>query len=280
MKLRQALFFPRSRFAEDYVLCAVAAAGLRGIWETAAGWRVYLQRPLSPAAAVRWRRLGARPLAVAARNWSAYGRRRLRPIPLTRRAVVLPDRRRYLGPHLLRLQIPPGQAFGTGDHATTALTARLLEEEILSRPAEERRRLRLLDVGTGSGILAILAAKLGVGRCLGLDVDRLALEAAERNVRRNRVSAAVAVSGQPLEKVRGRYPLLAANILSQTLIRFRPHFARLVPSGGALLLSGILASQGAEIERAFGRQFRLERRLSRGEWLAYRYRKKPRPRSQ
>jgi ribosomal protein L11 methyltransferase len=139
--------------------------------------------------------------------------------------------------------IDPGIAFGTGTHESTRLSLAALER--LVRGGET-----MLDVGTGSGILAIAARKLGVRSVLAIDIDPEALKAARENATRNRVRGIV-TSGQPIGAVKGRYPLVVANVESRVLIPHAAELARTVAPGGTLLLAGLLAPELSEIRAAY-----------------------------
>jgi ribosomal protein L11 methyltransferase len=140
--------------------------------------------------------------------------------------------------------LDPGMAFGTGTHPTTALCLAAVSEAVTARPG-----LSVLDVGTGSGLLAIAARKLGAGRTAGVDVDPVAVRVAEENAARNGV--ALELSDAPAGAVAGTFDLVVANILANTLVELAPDLvARLAP-GGALVLSGILAPQAEEVRAAY-----------------------------
>jgi ribosomal protein L11 methyltransferase len=157
--------------------------------------------------------------------------------------------------------LDPGMAFGTGTHPTTALCLGAVDEFLLARPGAS-----LLDVGTGSGLLAIAARKLGAGRVAATDDDPTAVEVARQNAARNR--ADVEVGGAPLSEVRGPFDLVVANILASTLVDLAPALSRQVAPGGQLLLAGLLEGQAEEVRRAFiatGLAAMEERRD--GEWV-------------
>jgi len=140
--------------------------------------------------------------------------------------------------------LDPGMAFGTGTHPTTALCLAALSELVTGRPG-----LSVLDVGTGSGLLAIAARKLGAGRTVGVDNDPVAVRVARENAERNGVDVALSVT--PAGDVPGTFDLVLANILANTLVELAPALeARLAP-GGVVLLSGILAPQAEEVRAAY-----------------------------
>ena len=157
--------------------------------------------------------------------------------------------------------LDPGMAFGTGSHPTTALCLSAVADALLGRPGAS-----VLDVGTGSGLLAIAARKLGAGRVAAIDHDPAAVEVARGNAARNRVD--VEVSGRPIEEVRGPFDLVVANILANTLVDLAPALARQVAPGGRLLLAGLLAGQAEEVRRAaLAAGLRAEGERRDGEWV-------------
>jgi ribosomal protein L11 methyltransferase len=145
-------------------------------------------------------------------------------------------------PGALRLVLEPGLAFGTGDHPTTGLCLEELDRFVQSHPGAS-----VLDVGTGSGILAIAAKKLGAGATVGTDNDPVALRVARENAEVNGVAFDVRA-----EIPEGAtFDLVLANILANTLCDLAPGLSRAVAPGGRLLLSGILETQAAEVEAAY-----------------------------
>jgi ribosomal protein L11 methyltransferase len=145
--------------------------------------------------------------------------------------------------------IEPGLAFGTGHHASTRLClARIAELGGLLRAPWE-----LLDVGCGTGILAIAAVRLGAARALGLDHDRQALVVAAENLALNGVGDCIALSEAPVGEVAGRFGLVVANILAGTLSELAEPISARVAPGGHLALAGILASQAPEVTEHYRR---------------------------
>jgi ribosomal protein L11 methyltransferase len=140
--------------------------------------------------------------------------------------------------------LDPGMAFGTGTHPTTSLCLAALSE-LLS----VRHGAAVLDVGTGSGLLAIAAAKLGAGRVAGNDNDPVAVAVARENAARN--GAAVELTTDPVPALRGPFDVVVANILANTLVELAPQLAAQLAPGGVVLLSGILAPQEEEVRAAY-----------------------------
>ena len=165
-------------------------------------------------------------------------------------------------PGALRLTDAP--VFGTGLHPTTALCLEALDEVVAaSRPDF------VLDVGTGSGVLALAALLKGVPQAVGLDTDAGALTAAAEHARLNHLGDRLTlVQGGP-EAVQGAWPLVLANVLAAPLIEMAPVLVRRVGHGGELVLSGIPWSVAQEVERAYGRVgMRLASSTTRAGWTA------------
>jgi ribosomal protein L11 methyltransferase len=145
------------------------------------------------------------------------------------------------------LVIDPGQAFGTGSHASTRLALVLLD----ALPDEERRGARVLDVGTGTGVLALAALRRGAGRAVAVDLDPDATRAARENARRNRLGRrTLVVTGGLGALAPGLFDLVLANLLRTELLPVLPEIAGRLRTGGVAILSGLLDREGAEVERA------------------------------
>jgi ribosomal protein L11 methyltransferase len=162
------------------------------------------------------------------------------------------------------LRLADGPAFGTGLHVTTALCLETLESMLeISRPA------RVLDIGTGSGVLALAALMHGVERAVGLDIDGDALRVASKNARINGLATRLhLVRGGP-DAVSGAWPVVLANVLAASLVEMAALVVRRVGHGGRVVLSGIPASVAADVEQAYRhlgmRQLRAE---TRAGWTA------------
>jgi ribosomal protein L11 methyltransferase len=165
-------------------------------------------------------------------------------------------------PDALRLIDAP--AFGTGLHPTTALCLEALDEIIQVAAPDS-----VLDVGTGSGVLALAALMLGVPRALAIDLDEDALHAAAQNARLNDLHERVELARGGPETVVGTWPLVLANVLAAPLIEIAPTLVRCVGHHGQLVLSGIPSSVELDVDRAY-RHLGMRRMAtkSRGGWVA------------
>jgi ribosomal protein L11 methyltransferase len=150
------------------------------------------------------------------------------------------------------IEIDPERAFGTGNHPSTALCIEILEHIISSVSAGEGDSgPSVLDVGTGSGILGIVAARQGAQRVLGLEIDPEALEAAQRNVDRNGVGEIMSVTLTPLDQVEQTFDVVVANLTASLLTHMADDLVGHVSAQGLLLLSGIVAEQVEEVAKCF-----------------------------
>ncbi len=204
---------------------------------------------------------------VAYGNWAEGWKAHFKPRSIGRRLVVAPSWER-VEPQEGRVvvRVDPGMAFGTGQHETTSLCLVALEDAI--GRADPADGLSVLDVGTGSGILAIAAVRLGASRAVGIDNDPEAVAAARENVAENGLEGTVAIDGRPLEAVDGRFPIVVANILAEALIAMAPSLAAKVEPGGALILSGILSHLAGSVADAYrARGFSNPEVRREGEWV-------------
>ncbi len=172
-----------------------------------------------------------------------------------------------------RLVIPAGAAFGTGEHATTAMSLRLLERKSRRLTpkafASSASGWRMLDAGTGSGILALAAARFGAERILAVDNDPLAISTAKENARRNRIENVEFVCGDVTKTIRGRYDVIAANLFSELLVTVLPRFRMALAPEGFLILSGVMRNQEAALLRALkANSFAVSEVRRRGKWIA------------
>lgn len=191
---------------------------------------------------------------IPGEDWAHSWRRFFKPTEVAPGIVVKPTWEPYKpkGKEIV-IEIDPGTAFGTGTHATTRLCMEAIHrhvwrEDLLGARAIARNAL---DVGTGSGILAILLAKLGVPRVLAIDIDPLAVQVATENAKLNQVQERIEIRKATIQRVAETFDLVVANILAGTLLKMRDDLIAHLNPGGALILSGILKHQGAEIKREF-----------------------------
>jgi len=197
---------------------------------------------------------------VVERDWSTEWRGLIKAVTVGRLWVGPPWLRAKAPRGKVCLVIEPKMAFGTGDHPTTALCLQAVDAFLLERPGAT-----VLDVGTGTGVLAFAAAKLGAGRTVGIDTDAHSVELAREGARENDVPA-VELSTAPLEEVVGRFDLVLANILANTLVALAPQLASRVKR--RLVLAGVLVPQAEVVSQAFvALGLRPVGQTVHGEWI-------------
>jgi ribosomal protein L11 methyltransferase len=187
-------------------------------------------------------------IRVPTEAWADAWRAHFRPLPVGRRLLVCPPWESAGAPgDRLAIVIEPGRAFGTGGHASTRGCLELLERLLPSRPGAT-----VVDVGTGSGILAIAAARLGATDVRALDVDPDAVAAARANAERNGVADRVRVELGGFEDWAGPPAALAlANLLGATHVAHAEHLARCVAPRGLLVAGGLLVHEAPAVASAF-----------------------------
>ena len=184
-----------------------------------------------------------------------------------RRLVIRPTWRRHRrAPDDVVLALDPGMAFGTGLHPTTRLCLAALE------PLDADGRLagaRVLDVGCGSGILAIAAVRLGAASALGLDTDPIAIEATDANARRNALRRRIRARVGSLPSGDAPFDGVLANLIAGVLVPLATDLADELRPGGWLLASGIFVDREAEVRAAFeGAGLETRGRTTEGDWVA------------
>jgi ribosomal protein L11 methyltransferase len=182
-------------------------------------------------------------------DWVRRSQAQFGPIHIAGRLWIVPSWHVPPDPAAVVVRLDPGLAFGTGSHVSTRLVLRYLEANL--RGAEPGR-LRVLDYGCGSGILAIVAGKFGAGEITATDIDPQALATTVANAAGNGVLLEVAA---PDAIATGTFDLVLANILAGPLIELEPLLAARTRAGGRIVLSGILESQAAEVSAAYARDF-------------------------
>lgn len=206
---------------------------------------------------------------VPATDWGQAWKEHFKPLFVGRRLIITPSWE--VGPlpkNRLLLRIDPGMSFGTGHHATTRMCLEALEP--FMDEWGERQGPRVLDMGTGTGILAIAAAMLGAQRVIALDTDPDAFEAAKKNLTLNKAAGCLKLLHGGIEALRPqmRFNLVLANLDAKTLSHLFDTLRFLLAPQGRLVVSGILVEAEEEIgsaARASG--FQLLTRQSDGEWV-------------
>ncbi|SHJ51432.1 50S ribosomal protein L11 methyltransferase [Alicyclobacillus tolerans] len=195
-------------------------------------------------------------------EWADGWKHEYVPVPVGRRLLVIPNWDQHVDTQRVSVRLEPGMAFGTGTHETTQLAMEALERITLADK-------RVLDVGCGTAILAITAAKLGAKEVQALDVDPVAVSVAKENVRLNEVHVEVS-QGDLLKgfSKEVRYDVIVANILRDIVIELIPEArSRLMP-GGLLLVSGFVEQHAPQVEEALLQSgFQTIHRYQKNDWI-------------
>jgi len=204
-------------------------------------------------------------------DWGEQWKKYFKPLKISKNIVIKPTWERFapLGRDIV-VDIDPGMAFGTGTHDTTRLC-----REALAQLFEEQPLNRVLDVGTGSGILAIAAAALGAQQVVACDIEPESCMVAAENARLNQVDNRVQITDRALDELEGNFQLVLANILAEENIRLAPQLVSRLAPGGSLVLSGMLVEKEQLVIDAL-RAFALDGPtiVRTTEWSCLSYRKK------
>ncbi|MBO5883566.1 MAG: 50S ribosomal protein L11 methyltransferase [Clostridia bacterium] len=198
-----------------------------------------------------------------ANSWKAY----YKPIKIGERIVVVPAWEKYDAKDgELIVRMDPGMAFGTGSHETTRLVISLLEKYIKGGE-------RVLDVGCGSGILAICAAKLGAAECRAYDIDPVAVKVAKENIKDSGLEATVSCEVSDLlrqvDKTSGAYNVICANIVADIIIRMTPDIGAYMDESSVILASGIIVERSSDVIECFeDHGLRVVERAEENGWCA------------
>ncbi len=200
-------------------------------------------------------------------DWAEAWKQHYHPVRIGRRVVIRPRWIEMdLSPDVVEIALDPGMAFGTGTHPTTQLCLEALEDLVV--PGAQ-----VLDLGTGSGILAVGAVKLGAAHVLALDNDPLAVGVAIENIAQNGTTERITVQEGSLETVitsARRFDLIVVNILARIIIAMcDQHLGDTVRPGGSAIFSGIIDNQADDVEAALRKTgLTPTRRRQQGDWVA------------
>ena len=189
-----------------------------------------------------WGRLEYTLGSVCEEDWSTAWKKYYTPVKVGERLVVCPSWEQY-APHAgeVIVKLDPGMAFGTGTHESTRLCMQLMERCI-------KPHARVLDVGCGSGILAVAALLLGAESAVGVDIDETAVQVAGENAALNGVAARSRfICGNLADKITGKYDLIFANIVADVILAFAPDIPAYLEKGGVFIASGIIDTRADEV---------------------------------
>ena len=199
-------------------------------------------------------------------DWSTAWKKYYHPTKIGERLVIVPCWEEYkTAPNEVRVTLDPGMAFGTGTHETTRLCMRLLDKTV--KPENT-----VLDIGTGSGILAITALLLGAKSAVGVDIDSVAVRVAQENADLNGVGDKITLlCGDLTEQVSGTYDIICANIVADVILRLSSVVTQFMHKDSVLLVSGIIEERCEEIKQALTKQgLTVHEVLTENGWAAIR----------
>ncbi|MFB3926512.1 MAG: 50S ribosomal protein L11 methyltransferase [Syntrophales bacterium] len=202
-------------------------------------------------------------------DWGEQWKKYFKPLRIHKNIVIKPTWERYTASGRdIVIEIDPGMAFGTGQHSSTRMCLEALEDILLRD--RTIRNWRVLDAGTGTGILGICCAKLGAAKVTGVDIDPLAVEIARKNVVINHVGDRVEVVKQDVGKFKGKFDLIVANLNAEPLIKLRSHLISMMEPGAYLIISGIIEQSTDSIEKKFLKDPLITQNILRDkEWVCY-----------
>ena len=200
---------------------------------------------------------------IAEENWNEKWERGIQPIEIGKRFVVVPSWCKYDNKKdNIILKIDPKMSFGTGFHETTRLTLTLLEKHV-------KTGFNILDVGTGTGILAIAAIKMGAIKSVGIDIDEWSVENAQENVIKNEVQDFVKIYIKRPQEINEKFNIITSNLTLNTNIEFLKEYSRLTESKGIIILSGFFKNDVKILEtHLIKTKFSIKDIIYENEWSA------------
>jgi ribosomal protein L11 methyltransferase len=207
-------------------------------------------------------------------DWGEQWKKYFKPLRVSKNIIIKPTWERYAtGGRDIVIDIDPGMAFGTGQHPSTQLCIVAIEELLLKDRSFET--WNVLDVGTGTGILAICCAKLGSEKVVAMDIDEKAIEIATENVAINDVEDRIEIIQSDIADYKGKFNLIVANLTANTLIKLRSHILKMVVPGGYVIASGIIDQNTKDIEEHFAtKAIAIHDIKSEQEWFCYTFKKR------
>lgn len=205
---------------------------------------------------------------ITAPDWGEEWKKYFHPLHVGKRIVIKPTWEIYHpAADDIVIEIDPGMAFGTGQHHSTSMCLEAMEE-IFSQ--NNTSKWEVLDLGTGTGILGIAAAKLGAKRVVGLDIDEQAVEIACTNAILNQVEKKLTIRNSDISSLHQPFNLILANLTAKLLVALSSDLKNLLAPGGYLVISGIIEQNRQEIEDCFFQSsLRFHRMIKWQEWLCY-----------
>ncbi|MCM3619119.1 50S ribosomal protein L11 methyltransferase [Sutcliffiella horikoshii] len=213
--------------------------------------------------------LGLNNISISEVNeeeWATAWKKYYNPVKISEKFTIVPTWETYepVSSDEKIIELDPGMAFGTGTHPTTVLCIQAIERTV--RPQD-----KVIDVGTGSGVLSIAAAMLDAKEVLALDLDDVAVESAKLNIKLNKVHPTVTVKqNNLLGNVEGPVDVVVANILAEVIVRFTDDVYRVLENGGTFISSGIISMKKQEVKDALIKSgFKIEETMMMEDWVAF-----------
>lgn len=176
-----------------------------------------------------------------------------RPVRISKKITLTPSGISYRPPSgEIAIKLLHGASFGTGDHPTTRLAATGIEQVLSTRDFfHVEKNLQSLDIGTGSGILAIIAVLLGMKKAVGIDIDPCAISEAKKNIILNHLEHQIDISDQPLVQIDTTFSLITANLRAPTLKQLSPLIAERTEKGGVVVISGVRTDEVSDLLKTY-----------------------------
>lgn len=202
-------------------------------------------------------------------DWGEQWKKYFKPIRVSSNIIVKPTWERYSSSSRdIVIEIDPGMAFGTGQHASTRMCLEAIEDIILKD--RSIKSWKVLDVGCGTGILGIAAAKLGAQDVIGVDIDKKAVEIARENAAINKVDDRLKVFNRDVTTINEPRNLIIANLTAKLLLELRRHLTQLLVEEGYMIISGIIEQDTSSIEENFNEASFIRNKVTtEKEWVCY-----------
>lgn len=214
--------------------------------------------------------LGHNTISISEVNeeeWATAWKKYYKPVKISEKITIIPTWEDYepVSTDEIIIELDPGMAFGTGTHPTTIMCMQALEKVV--KPDDN-----VIDVGTGTGVLSIAAAKLGASKIEALDLDEVAVKSAQINVKLNKVQDKILVKqNNLLDNVKdGTADIIVGNLLAEIILRFVQDVARVLKQGGTFITSGIIKGKKQEVKQSLlDHGFTIDETLQMEDWVAF-----------
>jgi ribosomal protein L11 methyltransferase len=208
---------------------------------------------------------------IADEDWANCWKKYFHPMKISDRIIIAPSWEVYEPESEEKIVLlDPGSAFGTGSHATTAMCADILDRVMSVKDASE---LKILDLGCGSGILSVIAAKLGSRNIDAVDLDEMAVDVARENCSKNEVSEFVnCIKGEASDLKGNKYDIVVANIIADVIAAIAPQVKELLKDDGIFITSGIINTKKQRVlDKYLELGFGMIEEIEKDEWIAYKF---------